>query len=46
MPLALFLVALVLSIIELIRSRGQSLLAWAVCALAAAWAVPALKAWL
>ena len=35
-PTILEVVALVLGVIELIRSRGQSLIAWAVVALAVA----------
>lgn len=36
MTTALILVAFILGLIELIRSRGQSLLAWAIVALALA----------
>jgi hypothetical protein len=37
---ALILVALILSIIELVRGKGQSLLCWAVVLIALALAVP------
>lgn len=40
MPLALALVALILAIVELVRSRASNLLAWGLGALALAWVWP------
>jgi hypothetical protein len=33
-PIVLFLVALVLGLVDVVRTRGQSLTSWGVCALA------------
>jgi hypothetical protein len=43
MTQALFLVALILGIIELIRSRGESLIAWAVSLIALGLTLPLLR---
>lgn len=43
MTLALELVALVLSVVVLMQSRAQNLLAWAVLALALAFTLPVLR---